>query len=416
MARSELGRARVQDILHKWSAAEGEEGPLVKLERALTECRTFLRELNKEYARQKRVRGTALRVVLENLLLRLPSAEEEQLKGLQTQINEAARQLSNLEAGKVKGHRVRAGLKWEMEGDRPSAFFFQKLQEKRAKRTMQSLLDKTGSLHTNQKEMKKVIEDIYAAVFSSSGPDAEWQKLWDEYGHLMKEKVSERQRAILERPLTVEELEAALREMPSGKSPGHDGATKEFFSLFWDDLKGLIMEAVQDAWENGSFGEFFNKGLVCLCLKTGDLWEVKQWRPITLLTFVYKLVAKALAIRIHPFMDAWVEPEQRGFVAGRTIADNLLLFREAKWHAYATQQEVTFLQLDYSKAYDMLEWHFLHAGLQKLGFGPVFCRWVRILCEDAGAKIIVNGDLTRLIKLFRSVRQGCPLVPICSCW
>lgn len=123
--------------------------------------------------------------------------------------------------------------------------------------------------------MKKVIEDIYAAVFSFSGSDAEWQKFWDEYGYLMKEKVSERQRVILERSFTVEELEAALREMFSGKSSGYDGVTKEFFFLFWDDLKGLIMEAVQDVWENGFFGEFFNKGFVCLCLKTGDLWEVK---------------------------------------------------------------------------------------------------------------------------------------------
>lgn len=126
---------------------------------------------------------------------------------------------------------------------------------------------------------------------------------------------------------------------------------------------------------------------------------------------MYKLVAKTLAIRIRPFMDMWVEPEQRGFVAGRTIADNLLLFWEAKWHAYAMQQETTFLQLDYSKAYDKLESHFLHAGLKNLGFGPVFCKWVKILCADAGAEIIVNGDLTRLIKLFKSVRQGCPLAP-----
>lgn len=88
---------------------------------------------------------------------------------------------------------------------------------------------------------------------------------------------------------------------------------------------------------------------------TGDLRIVEQWRPITLLTLLCKLIAKGLAIRIRPHMDGWVEPEQRGFVSGWTIADNLLLLREAKWHAYASQQEVTFLQLDYSKAYDGLE-------------------------------------------------------------
>lgn len=110
-------------------------------------------------------------------------------------------------------------------------------------------------------------------------------------------------------------------------------------------------------------------------------------------------------------MESWVEPEQRGFVVGRTIADNLLVFREAKWHAYATKQQVTFLQLDYSKAYDRLEWHFLLAALRKMGFGEVFCRWIEILCQDAAAEIIVNGHLTKLIRLLRSVRQGCPLAP-----
>lgn len=70
-----------------------------------------------------------------------------------------------------------------------------------------------------------------------------------------------------------------------------------------------------------------------------------------------------------------------------------------------------FLQLDYLKACDRLEWHFLFAGLHKLGFRPIFCRWVKILCKDAGAEIHMNGELTKLIKLFRSIRQGCPLAP-----
>lgn len=228
----EVGRAGVQDILKKWASKEEDVSALSRLEKALTECRSFLRELGKEMAKQRRARETALRGTLESLLLRIPSADEEQLKVLQAQINEAARQLTNLEEGKAKGHRVRAGLKWELEGVRPSAFFFQKLQEKRAKQTMESLLDKTGRLHTSQKEMEKVVEDVYTEVFSSAGPDVEWQELWEEYGHLLKAKVTPQQRAMLERPITVEELEGALKEMPSGKSPGHDGVTKEFFLLF----------------------------------------------------------------------------------------------------------------------------------------------------------------------------------------
>lgn len=306
---------------------------------------------------------------------------------------------------------MRAGLKWEAEGDRPSAFFYQKVQAKRAKKLMESLLDKTGTARTSQAELKQVVEETYTGIFASQGTSAEWQEAWVRHQHLLKCKVMEQQLELMDRPFTVEELGEALRELPNGKSPGHDGATQEFYTLFWSELGEMVLAAVQDAWDQGTIGEFFNKGLGCLCPKSGDLREVEQWRPITLLTLFYKLIAKALAIRIRPFMDSWVEPEQRGFVAGRNIADNLLMFREAKWHAYASNQEVTFLQLDYSKAYDRLEWHFLLAGLRKMGFGPFFCRWIEILCSDAAAEIIVNGDLTRLIRLFRSVRQGCPLAP-----
>lgn len=46
-----------------------------------------------------------------------------------------------------------------------------------------------------------------------------------------------------------------------------------------------------------------------------------------------------------------------------------------------------------------------------MDFGPNFCRWVSILCKDACARIIVNGDLSEVFWLARSVRQGCPLGP-----
>lgn len=69
VASSETGKAGVWDILRKRSEAEGEKGPLVKLEKALTECKSFLRELGKEWAKQRRVWESALRGILENLIL-----------------------------------------------------------------------------------------------------------------------------------------------------------------------------------------------------------------------------------------------------------------------------------------------------------------------------------------------------------
>lgn len=130
VARSETGSAGVRNILARWKEKDVEDGALKKLEGALVGCRSFLRQPGKDWAAQRRVKEKELRGTLQQLLVSIPTVEGQQLSELQGQIIEVARQLENLEEGVVKGHRIMAGLKWEMEEDRPSGFFFQKVQTK----------------------------------------------------------------------------------------------------------------------------------------------------------------------------------------------------------------------------------------------------------------------------------------------
>lgn len=148
------------------------------------------------------------------------------------------------------------------------------------------------------------------------------------------------------------------------------------------------------------------KIIVLLPKKDAHL-TVENWRPISLLTTFYKIIAKVLADCIAPFMDSWMFPEQRGFIRGRCILDNLMLVREAKAYVNRTKTPVVFMALDFSKAYDRVSRKFLQQCLQQYGFGSNFWCWVSILCEEAGAKVIVNGDMTQ-----QFVRQGCPLAPL----
>lgn len=140
--------------------------------------------------------------------------------------------------------------------------------------------------------------------------------------------------------------------------------------------------------------------------------QLGQWRPITLLTVFYKIISKSLALRLQPFMDEWLEKEQCGFVKGRSIADNLMMFKEAKAWAFSTGEKVTFLQLDFIKAFDRLEWYYLDVVLHSLGFGENFCTWVKILSADASSEVIVNDEVSEAFAVQRSVRQGCPHAPL----
>lgn len=134
-----------------------------------------------------------------------------------------------------------------------------------------------------------------------------------------------------------------------------------------------------------------------------------NWRPISLLTTIYKIITKAMARRIGPFMDAWVSMEQRGFVTGRCILDNVHWLKEAKWWVAYQKIPTIFLSLNFAKAHDSVRWDFLKACLKQYGFGENFIRWVDILLQDTGAHIIVNGELTEWVSISRSVRQGFPI-------
>ena len=74
-----------------------------------------------------------------------------------------------------------------------------------------------------------------------------------------------------------------------------------------------------------------------------------------------------------------------------------------------TGQPLALLSLDQEKAFDRVDWPFMQRVLQRMGFGPSFCGWVRLFYTSPIASVQVNGFFTPIIHLSRGVRQGCPL-------
>lgn len=99
--------------------------------------------------------------------------------------------------------------------------------------------------------------------------------------------------------------------------------------------------------------------------------NMTQLQPISLCNVAYKILAKVLANRLSCVLLAIISPNQSAFMAGRVIADNILIGQEVfhfiKNQRYGRKHNVA-IKLDMRKAYDRVEWIFLEQIMAKMGF------------------------------------------------
>lgn len=155
----------------------------------------------------------------------------------------------------------------------------------------------------------------------------------------------------LDKPLRMDELTMAIKDLSSGKAPGLDGLTTEFYRKFWsvigDDLFSVFLECL----ERGT-PVSLRRAVITLLPKKGDLADIKNWRPISLLGVDYKILSKALTNRLKLYISTIIHPDQSYCIPKLTIFDNLFLIRDLVSFAKQNKLNVGFLSLDQEKAFD----------------------------------------------------------------
>ena len=125
----------------------------------------------------------------------------------------------------------------------------------------------------------------------------------------------------------------------------------------------------------------------------------------------YKILAKALSLRLQPLLDNLIHPTQIGSVKGRSILDNTFTFWEAVSLACMREEPLAVLLLDFEKAYDHVDWAFLEATLLRMGFPESWIKGVATLYRSIHSQVLLAREHGECFSISRSVPQDCPLAP-----
>ena len=216
----------------------------------------------------------------------------------------------------------------------------------------------------------------------------------------------------LEGELTYEELTLAMKNMKNSTSPGNDGFTAEFFKFFWVDLGKYILRSINYAYRNGLLSVTQKQGIITCLPKPNKARNIlKNWRPISLLNVIYKLMSSAIANRLKTVLNKLINQDQKGFITGRFIGENIRLVNDVLFETKKQEIPGLLLSIDFQQAFDSISWKFIHKVLNYFNFGPSIQRWVKLFQTGVESCILQNGFMSDFFLLKRGCRQGDPISP-----
>ncbi|KAL3683195.1 hypothetical protein R1sor_001217 [Riccia sorocarpa] len=297
-------------------------------------------------------------------------------------------------------------------GDAPTAYFHKLHKRREARNRLRILQRDDAQILQDPKDILEHCVGQYQSLYTSPiYTDAEVSSLHTTLQNIPAKFTSTHQLYLQENP-SLREITEVVNLLPRNKAPGLDSLTADGLRKQWDYLATPVTGFILYYWDCQVMPSQHLQAVLRLLPKVDDPVVFGHWRPISLLTPHYKLVAKILAVRLATILPLVVPCQQTGFVKGRSTLDNILCLQLIHEYLKSHRQHAVFLKLDFAKAYDKLAQQYLWLLMDKLNCGTRFIRLVKGLHVCASAKILAGGQFSTQISISRGVRQGCPLAPL----
>jgi len=311
----------------------------------------------------------------------------------------------------------RSKVRWVEKGEKPTRYFYNLEKRNYERKNITQLKTRNGEITSNKEQIRTELDDFYSDLLKTKFPPNEYTDLNDKFNDFLDgleiPRLTEDEQLSLECETTLEELESVLKTFQNNKSPGKDGFTKEFYGSFFGILGNHLLNSYNEAFLRGDLSVSQRRGIISLIPKDDAcLTEISNWRPITLLNVDYKIIAKVIGRRIEQILHKVIRPDQTGFIKGRYIGNNVRLLNDLMEYTDANRLLRIFLFIDFKKAFDNIEWSFIHNSLTLFNFGPVIRRWVYIFYNNVERGVMNCGYMTKYFSVSPGVRQGCSLSPL----
>ena len=196
--------------------------------------------------------------------------------------------------------------------DKPSARLIKK---KREKTQMNRIRNDKGEVTTDTAEIQRIMRDYYKEQYANKRDNLEEMDKFLEKHNLLRLNQEETENTNI--TVTNTEIETVIKYLPRNKSPGPDDFTGEFYQIFREELKPVLLKVFQNIAEGGTVPNSLYEATITLIPKPDkDVTKKENHRSISLMNIDAKIPNKILANRIQQHIKRVIHHDQVEFIPG----------------------------------------------------------------------------------------------------
>ena len=152
--------------------------------------------------------------------------------------------------------------------------------------------------------------------------------------------------------------------------------------------------------------------LITPIYKSGNKSSVKDYRPISLLCIISKVLEKIVYDKVISFVSSSISSCQFGFRQNHSTLQQLLIFLSSVYESFSTRTQSDVIYLDFKKAFDSVAHNELLIKLWSFGIQGNLWKWFKSYLTSRMQCVTINSSISAQLPVISGVPQGSILGPL----